>query len=609
MTTSSGDLLHHWFDNAVVVALMFMNSHLSLRIKDYPVEYCPETYIRKREILKKSVAVMIRHGVVQTISEDEAVKRIMSDYNNGNVSLVELIYRAQFWLKEFSTKPEQLRMDWDEWRSILYKELGIKKSSQQLYGIIALCSFFDVPITVSLYCRLLGISEYDLIEAMSKWRVIKNLEPICFHEECRTLLPRHDIVAELFFLFHRDTLPINDLMVELLNAMNEFEVESFLEKVVRKGAIQKGYSFSIGKIRYRDYLMTIYQRIQNGTCSLSSSGRAQLSLGLLYTVPKRDRQLGEQTLPLVEALDPGLDGSILTVSLYIEWGRLLVDLGQQIAAEDKFRSVLNYSTANLPTRIELSRLLARQPGREKDAEQLLLELIQINPEDLVSRIELGRLLTKQTGREQEAEHILREALRTDPQNSQVHIALGRLLVKQPGREDEAELFFRSILRFDPDNIQSRTELGHLLSKQPGREAEAEQFLREAIRIDPKNLHPHAEMGRLLAKQPGRESEAEQFLREAIRIDPKNLHPHTELGRLLAKQPGKESEAEQFLREAMQIDSRHLHSRIELAKLCIQTGRSTEAERLYREVLRINPGDSYATEGLAGLRRLQEPAAP
>ena len=51
------------------------------------------------------------------------------------------------------------------------------------------------------------------------------------------------------------------------------------------------------------------------------------------------------------------------------------------------------------------------------------------------------------------------------------------------------------------------------------------------------------------------------------------------------------------------------ARIELAKLCIQTGRSTEAERLYREVLRIKPGDSYATEGLARLRRLQEPPTP
>ena len=679
MTDANNDLLHHWFDGATVAAMMYENAKNPLRIKDYSVEFIPEDYLRRQKILKNAVSVMFRMGQILSVSENDAVQQIMADYGKGSVSLVELIYRAQFWLRDFATKPENLRMDWDEWKVILRKELDLKKSARQLYGVIALCAHFHVPITVSLFCRHFRLSETDLVEAMNKWRMQKHVEPVIFREHGEILLPKHDVIAELFFLFHRDTLPVNKLMVELLNTMDTPEIEDFLEQIVQKGPIQRAYQFPVGKIFYRDYLTAIHRRFQNGDLCLFSQARARLALGLLYTVPKKDRPMGQLTLPLVEGLDPGLDGSVLTASLYTEWGRLLADLNKKTAAEDKFRAVaerypsqlhartelgrllakqtgreseaeqflreairidpknlhphtelgrllakqtgreeeaeqflreiLIFDPNNIQSRTELGRLLAKQTGREEEAEQFLREILIFDPNNIQSRTELGRLLAKQPGRESEAEQFLREAIRIDPKNLHPHTELGRLLAKQPGRESEAEQFLRDTLKIKPEDIQSRTELGRLLAKQPGRESEAEQFLREAIRIDPKNLHPHAEMGRLLAKQPGRESEAEQFLREAIRIDPKNLHPHTELGRLLAKQPGKESEAEQFLREAMQIDSRHLHSRIELAKLCIQTGRSTEAERLYREVLRINPGDSYATEGLAGLRRLQEPAAP
>ena len=496
MTDANGDLLHHWFDGASVVALMQENERNPLRVKDYPVEYIPEDYLRKQEILKRAVAVMMRKGDVKKVSERDAVKQIMHDYHRGNVSLVELIYRAQFWLRDHATKPEQLRMDWDEWKQILRKELGIKKSAQQLYGVIALCNLFEVPVSISLFCRHFDVTECDLVEAMNNWRMQKNVEPVIFREGSRTLLPKHDVAAELFFLFHRDTLPVNELMVELLNTMDEFEIEAFLEKIVRKGAISKGYQFPIGKIRYRDYLLTIYKRSQAGTCGLGNEGKARLALGLLYAVPKKDRRLGEQTIPMVEKLDPVLDGTVLTAALYTEWGRLLADLNRKRDAEEKFRSV-----------------------------------IAADPKQVHSRTELGRLLAKQPGRENEAELFLREAIRIDPKNLHPHTELGRLLAKQPGRENEAEKFLREILGFDPNNIQARTELGRLLAKQPGRENEAEHFLREAIRIDPKNLHPRIELAKICIRND-QYTEAERLYREVLRLDPGNRYAREGLKHLL-----------------------------------------------------------------------------
>ena len=635
MTDPNGDKLHHRVEGTTVVAMMAENKENPLRIKDYPVIYIPEIYQRKRKILEKTVNVMFGLGAVRRISEGETVQRIMKDHNRNNVSLVELIYRAQFWVRDFATKPENLRMDWDEWRQILRKELRLNKDATVLYGVIALCDLFEVPITVSLFCRFFEIRESELVLAMNRWRMRRQVEPVIFREGSGTLVPKHDVAAELFFQFHRHQLPVHALVIELLQTMDEFEIDGFLAQNVRKTAVQRGYHRLVGQLRYRDYFMEIYNRNQRGTCGLYGEAKARLCLGLLYTVPRNDWKLREQTLKLVEHLDPVLDGSVLTASLYTEWGRLLADGRQVRDAEEKFLMVLDADHRNIHSRTELGRLLAKQPGREGEAEAFLQETIRLKPEDIQSRTELGRLLSKQPGREGEAEAFLREAIRIDPKNLHSHTELGRLLSKQPGREGEAEAFLRETIRLKPEDIQSRTELGRLLSKQPGREQEAEDFLRETIRlkpediqsrtelgrllskqpgregeaeaflletlkIDPKHIHSRTELGRLLSKQPGREEEAEAFLREAIRIDPKNLHPHTELGRLLSKQPGREEEAVVFLREILDVDPNNLHTRIELAKLCIKSGSRDEAERLYREVLKLEPGNAYAKNGLKSL---------
>ena len=495
MTDPNGDKLHHRVDGTTVVAMMSENKDNSIRIKDYPVIYIPETYQRKRKILEKAVNIMFQRGAVRRISEGDTVQRIMKDHNRYNVSLVELIYRAQFWVRDFATKPENLRMDWDEWRQILNKELRLKKDATMLYGVIALCDLFEVPITVSLFCRFFELRESELVLAMNRWRMRRQVEPVIFREGSGTLVPKHDVAAELFFQFHRHQLPVHALMIELLQTMDEFEIDGFLAQNVRKGAVQRGYHRLVGQLHFRDYFMEIYNRNQRGTCGLYWEAKARLALGLLYTVPRNDWKLREQTLKLVETLDPVLDGSVLTASLYTEWGRLLADGRRVRDAEEKFRAV---------------------------AEQY--------PRQLHARTELGRLLSK-----------------------------------QPGREGEAEAFLREILKFDPDNIQSRTELGRLLANQPGREREAEAFLRETIRLKPEDIQSRMELGRLLANQLGREGEAEAFLREAIRFDTKNLHPRTVL-----------------------------------AKLCIKSGNRDEAERLYREVLKLDPGNAYAKNGLKSL---------
>ena len=499
MTSANDDQLYHWFDGATVAAMMVKKDKDPYRLKDYRMEYIPEDYRRKTKILEKSVQVMFRRGQIRSHSQADAVRYIMKEYNRGNVGLVELIYRAKFWLRDFATVTTQLCMDWDEWQRILKKELKCQRDALVLYGAVALCDFLEIPITVSLFCRLFDLDRLSLTVAMDKWRMDKSVEPVTYREGRETLVPKHGVIAELFFLFNRPNRYVRVLLEDLLKTMTEPEIEAFLEKTVRKGNIQREYWEPMGKIFFRDHLEAIYRRTQNGTLGLTGQGKARLALGLLYSVGKDHRKLGGDTLSMVEQLDSGLDGGVLSASLYTEWGRLLANMKKQREAEARFRAVLTADTKDIHSRTELGRLLSKQPGREGEAEQFLMEILGFDPENIQARTELGRLLSK-----------------------------------QPGREGEAEAILMETVRLKPDDIQSRTELGRLLSKQPGREEEAERFLREAIRIDPQNLHPHTELAKLYTRQGGF-FEAEGLYRKVLEIDPRNAYAREGLQNLARHQ--------------------------------------------------------------------------
>ena len=69
-------------------------------------------------------------------------------------------------------------------------------------------------------------------------------EPVIFRND--TLQPKHDVIAELFFLFHEKTVSINSLMLDLLQCMDEDEIESLLRNMVNKKEFQKGKKYHVG---------------------------------------------------------------------------------------------------------------------------------------------------------------------------------------------------------------------------------------------------------------------------------------------------------------------------------------------------------------------------
>jgi Flp pilus assembly protein TadD len=109
------------------------------------------------------------------------------------------------------------------------------------------------------------------------------------------------------------------------------------------------------------------------------------------------------------------------------------------------------------------------------------------------------------------------------------------------------------------------------------------------------------LGRLYSKQ-GKNDEAEKVLKEILEIDRNNVPSRTELGRLFAKQSGRELEAEQYFRDAIRLDKNQVHARNELAILLTNRGDIEEAEKTYRQILKIKPGDKLAIRALENLVR-------
>ncbi len=533
LADSEQDYLKYWFDDARMVVLQGLKQFISaFQLKDYESRAFPDTPERRKKILEKCVRFFVKEGIIKEKDSLGIIGEILKKYDNPAVSTIELIYRTLFVLQNKTSKTGSIILDWEEWGSFIEEEFGKGDSytRTELYGVIAALSVFKMPTPISLFTKYFELNDKKFRSFLKERFLLHHREPVIFRGDA--LLPKHDLIAELFFLFQdvkktaKEEHYINSIMYHLLKCMNVDEIETFLDYAVKKNDFNNSKKYFMKEIAYRDYMDIIYDRVENRTCNLTDAGKAHLCLGYLWSVsPEDTSEPHRKVKSVLNRIAPGIDGSKLMAVLYTEWGIWARNSGDKVLAEEKYRSVVdNY------------------------------------PEDVQSRTELGKLLSGQRGRAGEAEEI-----------------------------------FREVIEIDKDNIQSRTELGKLISRQKRRQKEAEKIFREALKIDPKNLHPHTELGILLSGQ-GRNREAEEVFREAMRIDARHVHSRTELGKLLSKQDGREMEAEEVLLEALQIEPEDVYAMKALARLYEQLNRHKKAAALYREVQRIQSKKPKRTEG-------------
>ena len=446
------DLLLHWFENAGLVVLQGINQTREYRLKDYTSHFFSESVERRKSILKKSTSYLVKDGAISETDQLFVINKILGQYGKPYVSLVELIYRTLFELKKMTSKPGSIKLDWEEWGDLIEREFGKVDTDIQLYGVIAALKVFHTPLSLSLFCKRFDeLNVRKLKTRLCERFVPRHVEPVIYQERNETLQPKHDVIAELFFLFNKSKVTINSIIFNLLDFMDENEIESFLTNAINKKEMRKGQKPPIGEIDYWGYLESVYSRMQEGSLNLSHVGKIYLCLGFLWS--RYQKGLSQSSLTIKTVLDnlaPELENDLLLIKLYTEWGIWLSERKNNSAAEEKFLTVIKINPSDIHCRTELGRLLSRQKGREEEAEKYLLEAIKIEPRDIQSRTELGRLLSRQKGRKEEAEKYLLEVIKIDPKNLHSRSVLAKLY-ESMNRLPEAMQLYHELCNIDHGN--------------------------------------------------------------------------------------------------------------------------------------------------------------
>jgi tetratricopeptide (TPR) repeat protein len=168
-----------------------------------------------------------------------------------------------------------------------------------------------------------------------------------------------------------------------------------------------------------------------------------------------------------------------------------------------------------------------------------------------------------------------------------------------GQADKAEALCRDAVDRNPRDVNMVALLGATLLK-TRQIKEAEKILREAIELAPNFAKPHEDLGILLLEE-NRPDDAVPILRNATRLDPKAELAFFNLGRALAML-GNGAEADKAFEAAFELNPER--KRLALAAEHHRNGRLDEAEKLFRETLRDNPGNVDAERFLGAIAASQ-----
>lgn len=118
---------------------------------------------------------------------------------------------------------------------------------------------------------------------------------------------------------------------------------------------------------------------------------------------------------------------------------------------------------------------------------------------------------------------------------------------------------------------------------------AEARLKRAARENPESPEAHMALAQFLRSR-GRTDEAEPYLLKAAELDPAADTPLVELGNYYRHKTERFADAERVLLEALSINPNRYWAYVQLGKLYVDQGRVSEAERMFRKAIELNPKD-------------------
>jgi len=189
-----------------------------------------------------------------------------------------------------------------------------------------------------------------------------------------------------------------------------------------------------------------------------------------------------------------------------------------------------------------------QARRYKETVELALKAIALFPEDPRPYAQVAYALARQ--KQSEAPEWALKAIARQPENVLWRVALSDTYTLR-GKWKQALKPMSEAVTMDPMNPRFQSMLGLILvhCKRP---AEGVLYLKRSLELDPTNALTHQRMSVALSKQLGKNKLAEEHLRKALELQPDNPDIKNTLGwRLLGR--GHRDEAEKVFYEALRVD--------------------------------------------------------
>jgi tetratricopeptide (TPR) repeat protein len=190
---------------------------------------------------------------------------------------------------------------------------------------------------------------------------------------------------------------------------------------------------------------------------------------------------------------------------------VLYELGDINDAKYHYQKAINLNAANAVSHNDYANILAKEGGREKEAEEHYLEAISLGLS--ISFFNYANLLAK-LERTTDAERYYKNAIKFTPNDSQPHNNYAMLLEKLD-RRNEAKEHYKKSIELNPNNWAAHNNYANLLRKNKNF-SEAEKEIRIALSFEPNSPYILGTFGDILADE-GYLKDAKRIFRNALMV--------------------------------------------------------------------------------------------
>jgi tetratricopeptide (TPR) repeat protein len=277
---------------------------------------------------------------------------------------------------------------------------------------------------------------------------------------------------------------------------------------------------------------------------------------------------------------------------------------QPAAAEKSFKKAQELDPKSVATLIPLATFFQQQ-ARWADAEQTLRQAIAAEPRNRTVRVQLARLFLAQNQKAQ-AEQVVIEAKKTLGDDPEGYRMLGDFYFNN-GEMDKAFAEYETLFRQHPDDARVKKNHIQLLLLR-NRVEEAAKLNDEILKANSKDTEGLIYQGQILNKR-GKPADAIRSLEAALKNEPENPEARFHLG-IALKMTGNTGQAQKEWREALRLRPQMTGAYRALAEVALQSGDADSMKEIADTMIQSGPwsADGYFLRGTAFLLNKNYPQA-